>query len=371
MPDLIPSVTVGTFPSGAEYSVQEFANSFAQRLTLTIPSGNVIFGQLGGTEPTSPLPGNGSTPGIWVGDDMIINQWNVSAAKYLPLPVTCGQLVGGVLKETQISCGAITASTILLTPDKSGTIALLGDIGTLLGTQTPTGTTPTIDWTLKEQVYILLTGNTTIAQTGQVDGQVMDFWTENNATSYTITWSGIVWPAATAPTATTAAAGHRKIDHYRLYQVGSTTYGQVLNNGTYTNALAAYDITSGSPGSDTTPPTVSSLSASTTTYTITIVFSELLQGGSLSTGGFVVKKNGVTVGLSSASASGKNVSLVVGTTFGSNVALTVQYSGSDIKDVAGNLAAAFGPTAAPIGSVGGGGGGGGGGGSGGGEHNGV
>jgi hypothetical protein len=342
--DLLPTVTVGTFPSGASYSAQQFADAFAARLTLTIPSGNVLFGQLGGTEPLSPLPGNGAAPGLWVNGNTLY-AWNVDNAKYLPLPPVAGQIVNGVIYITEFRSGAHTASTVLTSPDKSGIIATLSDVGNVLGTQTPTGTAITADWTLKQQVYLVLTGNTTLTQSGPVDGQYQDFWIENNATAYTVTWSGITWPAATAPTITTASAGQRRIDHIRLYQVGSTTFGEAVKQN--------YQI---STGTDSTPPTVSTLQGFGSNIYVTM--SELLQGGDMGVGNFIVKKGtapAVTQTINSATASGSAVTLVLASSFGSSAHLTIQYTGSTIKDISGNLAAAFGPSPVVVTSSAGGG----------------
>lgn len=364
---LVPQV-VGNFPSGASYNVNQFATAFAQRLQLTIPSGTVFFGQLGGTEPTSPLPGNGDTPGLWFAGNMILT-WSSDNAKYLPLPPTAGQLIGGTLFLTEFACGAHTANTVLTTPDKSGTIATLDDVIGSAGTQTPTAAASvTIDWTKKQTVYLVLGQNTTLAQSGGVDGQEQEFWLENSGTAYTVTWNGIIWPNATSPVMTTSTAGTRKIDHYKLNQVGSLLFGEVLANKTgnadYVGAAAAYTITSGSIGSDTTPPTVVSLTGQTSSIVVT--FSELLQGGAIPVADLIVKLTGVSKTINSAVTSGSTLTIQIATTFTASTNVTVQYVGASIKDISGNLAAAFGPSHVTVTSGGGGGSGGGGTGGGGG-----
>src|SRR3954463_4403719 len=158
---LIPTVTA-TFPSGVSYTPDEFANAFAARLSFTLPSSSVIYGQLGGTEPLSALPGNGATPGVWFNSN-IFYQWNADGAKYLPIPVAAGQLVSGTIYKTEFQTSNISSNTILVAPaDKSGTIALVGDIQTANGTSTLTGTSVTVDCSLKKNAYLVMSGNSTI-----------------------------------------------------------------------------------------------------------------------------------------------------------------------------------------------------------------
>lgn len=344
MSNLVVDKSLATFPSGVTYGAQEYANALVARLTLSISSGSVIFGQLGGTEPVSPLSGNGAYPGLWISGHVIYD-WNSSNSKYLPIPVVAAQLISGTIFSTEIACGAFTASTIVTTPDKSGTMALLSDLTTFVGTQTPSGASITLDWSLKKPAYVLLGANTVIVNTGGYDGQIQDLWVENNATAYTLTINGVIWPAATAPTVTTASAGQRRISHIRLYQVGSNVFGESVLN---------YQIAT---GTDATPPTPSTFTGYSTA--ITIAMSELIQGGSLSVGGFTVKKNGTTQTVNTAVASGNIITLTLASAFSSGNTLTVQYTGSSIMDLSGNLAASFGPTAVTITTSSGGGGGGG------------
>jgi hypothetical protein len=350
MADLALTATVSTFPAGASYNVQQFANAFAQRLIITLPGTNVLFGQIGGLEPVASLPGNGVTPGIWW-DGTAFRYWNTSSSKYLPIAPVAGNFTGSNLWETTlVGTNLISNTSINLPADKNGTMALLGDIGTLLGTQTLSGTIVALDWSVKQSAYLVLTGATTINFTNVADGEIQDLWLENNATSNTVTINGVTWAAGVAPVMTTASAGHRKIDHYRFHNVGGTgtggiTYGHVFNNKTgnadYVGAAAAFDITT---GTDTTPPVVTSITTVNLTPTITIVFSKLLQGVTSPISEFIVKKAGVVQTMISSKTSGSNVVLTSAINIGMTNPWTVQYTGSSIKDLAGNFAAVFGPS---------------------------
>ncbi len=354
MADLTITATVGTFPSGASYNVQQFANAFAQRLILSIPSTNVVFGQLGGTEPTGALPGNGATSGLWW-DGAAWRSWNTSSSKYLPISPIAGNYYNGTLYEATLICSNVASNTTLTLPtDKSGTIALTSDVPVLSGTQTLSGTSITLDWHQKQPAYLVLTGNATINHANQSDGQIQDLWLENNATSYTVTVNGTTWPNNTAPVMTTATATHRKIDRWRFYSQGGTatgavTFGQVLNNKTgnsdYVGAAAAYDI---STASDVTPPAVVSIIGVNKSAFITILFSKLLQGTTLSASDFIVKKAGVAQTVLTASVSSMAVVLQLSGLLDTTNAWTLQYVGSSVKDLAGNAVAAFGPSSITI-----------------------
>ncbi len=348
MSDLTLIATVSTFPSGASYTVQQFADAFAQRLTLALPSSGVLFGQIGGIEPTSALPGNGSTPGLYW-DGTAWRSWSTDSGKYLPISPIAGNFSNNNLYEATFLCTNIAGNTTITIPaDVSGTMALLSDVQVIAGTQTLTGTVPSLDWSKKQPAYIVLTGNTTIGHVNQGDGQIQDLFAENNGTSYTLTIGGTTWPGNTAPTMTTSSAGTRKIDRYRFINVGGVTtgaitFGQVIANstGSYAGSSAAYSIGS---GSDTVPPAVSSIAAANKQPFIDITFNKVLQGATLSTSDFIVLKGAVNQVIVAAAASGTGVVVQVGANLNTTASWSIQYVGSDIKDLSGNLASGFGPT---------------------------
>jgi hypothetical protein len=336
------TLSLGALTTGANLTPQQFAQAIVDRITATVDGGNIFFGQMGGSEPMSPLAGQGGTYGLWLNGG-VIYAWDVTAAKYLPAPLVLGQLISGSIVTTTLQSGALTNHT-LTTPDKDGTIATTDDIVTISGTQGLTGTSITIDWSIKKQVYIVLTGNTTITNTNMLDSQQQDIFIENNQTGYTATFSGVYWPAGfpSGPTITATSAGSaiRKIDHFRLQRIGDATTGSTLGEVVHQN----YSISTvgGSSGGDVTPPTVTSITGSK--FKIDITMSELLQGSTLNASGFTVIKNGSPDTVVSASASGTVITLQLGTSFGGNATVTVQYTGSDIKDLAGNPASVFGPS---------------------------
>ncbi|PWT90889.1 MAG: hypothetical protein C5B54_06330, partial [Acidobacteria bacterium] len=164
------TIVAGTLPPGAVYNPQTYFNAIVARMTATIQSGNIMWGQLGGTEPNSPLPGNDDTPGLWFGDpeggDGYWNSWNTTAYKYLPARNVCGQYVNATLRTTDFVCGAVTADTTITTPDESGTLALTSDLVNALGLQTFGGTSVHVDVSDRRAVYVVLSGATTITFTG-------------------------------------------------------------------------------------------------------------------------------------------------------------------------------------------------------------
>lgn len=220
----------GTLPAGAVYNAQTYFNAIVARMTGTVSSGNIIWGQLGGLEPTGPLPGTPGQEGLWYGNGYW-HDWDPTSAKYLPIKLVCGQFTGGALVTTTIACGA-TANRTITTPDNSGTIALTSDLVSELGTTvlSPTGSSVTVDWSNAAPVYIHMTANLTVNHTNDADGMIMDFWLENasgnSATTYTITFTGAHF--ATALTLSSGATGKLVIDHVRLYRVNAVLFGELM-----------------------------------------------------------------------------------------------------------------------------------------------
>lgn len=355
---ILNPILVGTFPSGITYNSLNalFTDAYA-RTSLTLPSASVIWGQLGGVQPTSQLPGNGSTPGLWFNNNTFY-QWNSDSAAYLPLPIVTGQLVNGTMRNCQIQCGNLTSNTILTTPvDRSGVIALLSDIqgGGGSGTITLSGTSVTVNCSLKQSAYLVMSGNSTINLSGLSDGQVQYVIVENasGASDWTVSWSlqivsGILaWPGGTAPTQSVHQTSKRIIDVYKFVQCGTTTLG----NRDMTDLRISG---TGTGGSDNTPPTVASVVGQGGTFNIFITFSELLGAFAIPPSDFTVKKNNVVQTVSSATCIGSIVTLTVGASLKANATWTAQYVGTEIKDIAGNSAANFGPLAVTVTSAGGG-----------------
>jgi hypothetical protein len=342
MADVPITIVAGTLPAGAVYNAQTFFNAIVARMTATISQGNIIFGQMGGTQPTGPLPGGGTVPGLWFGNvtggHYIWQSWNTDASSYLPIPVTCGQYVNGTIQTTDILCGAVTGSWKIVTPDKGGTMALLSDIPVALTTQTVSNSTDiTPDWSNAAGYYIVLTGNTTIEYPANAaDGQKMDYWLENQTgtTDYTVTWNGtVIWPGGTAPTQSPHLTGIRVMDHYQFQLIGNVLFGQALAQNFH---IAI--------GSDTTPPTpTAGISATGKGNTITITFTYNMKGGALLTSDFSVIKNGNVQTVSSVTHSGKIVKVNLAASMGANAVVTIQYTGTDMKSIAGVAVAPFGP----------------------------
>lgn len=339
MPNVIANFTMGALPPSFQADPQSFANLIAAGLSVDLDLDSVVItGQVGGSEPTSniglwfpPVTGSTTSP------SGIVYVWNSTSAKYLPAPLVAGQLVGNTVYLSQIQTTA-TADRIAKLPDKSGTIAFLDDISTGSGTKTYTGGAVTVNWEDRKDAYITLTSNCTITLSGTpTDTQWQDFWIENVATSFTVTFPATVkWSGGSAYTQTTAGAGERRIDHIRLHYIGGI--GGII----FAEVCAQdYQITT---ASDAGKPTVSSL----TRYgnTITVTMSEPIRGGTLNSAGFTVRTPtaGTSQTISAVTATGSVISIAMAATMPSTSVYTLQYSGTDVKDLTGNLADPFAET---------------------------
>jgi uncharacterized repeat protein (TIGR02059 family) len=353
------TIVAGTLPSGAVYNPQTYFNAIVARMSASISSGNVVFGQLGGTQPAGPLPGVNGQAGLWFGSPTVgghgyWNDWNTDAAVYLPIPMLCGQYVNSVLRTTNFVCGAVTANQTITTPDKSGMMALISDIPQALGTQTLQGSgTQTVDWTEPNPpIYIVMTGNMTINNINMQDGMITDFWLENasqnSATRYTIVFTPAVeWPIGESQLTglSAGASGLRVVDHIRVHRTAGYSFGEVVSHN---HQIAV--------GADNTLPAPVS-AAATDANTIGITMNAVLQGNNaLGTADFAVLVNGTADPVTSASCSGSTVLVNLTNNMPKASTVTVKYTGADMKSVAGNVVPAFGPISVNVGALSGGGG---------------
>lgn len=336
--------TMGALPPSFNDTPQALANSIAAGLTVDLSLDSVVItGQVGGTEPVSniglwfpPVTGSSTSP------SGVIYAWNATSAKYLPAPLVAGQLVGTTVFLSQIQSTA-TADRINKLPDKDGTIAFLDDISTGTGTKTFTGGAVTINWEDRKTAYITATGNVTIAMSGTpTDNQEQDFWIENNNShSYTVTFpTEALWAGGTPYTQTVSGgATQRRIDHIILHNIGAGTgllFAEVVDQD--------YQIDS---SGDPSAPTMDSV----TRYgsTITLTMSEPILGGTLNSAGFTVRTPtaGTSQTISAVTATGSVVRIAMAASMPATSEYTLQYSGSDIKNLNGVAAAAISETEIP------------------------
>lgn len=320
---------MGALPPNFLDNPQGLANAIAAGLTVDIDLDSaVITGQVGGTEPLTniglwfpPVTGSSTSP------SGIVYAWNVTSAKYLPAPLVAGQLIGTHVYLTELQSTS-TANRVQKLADKDGTVALLSDINTGTGVKTFTGGAVTVNWEDRKEAYINLTSNCVITLSGTpTDSQEQDFWIENNNShSYSVTFPAyVVWPSGT-PFAQTASGGatERRIDHVKLYQVGlgGNVFGSVVDQ--------IYEIDS---SADVTKPTMDSV----TRYgnTITLTMNMPILGGTLNSAGFTVRtpQAGTSQTISAVTATGSVVKIVMAATMPSTSVYTMQYSGSDIKNL--------------------------------------
>lgn len=322
---------MGALPPNFSDTPQGLADLIAAGLTVDLDlDSSVITGQVGGTEPLSniglwfpPVTGSTTSP------SGIAYAWNATSAKYLPAPLTAGQLVGTTIYLTQLQATS-TANRIQKLPDKDGTIALLGDINTGSGTKTYTGGAVTVNWEDRKDAYINLTSNCIITLSGTpTDSQWQDFWIENNNShSYTVTFPAyILWSGGSAYTQTVSGgATQRRIDHIRVYQVGlgGNVFAEIVDQD--------YQIDSSSDASKPTLDTVTRYGNA-----MTLTFDMPILGGTLNSAGFTVRtpSGGTSQTISAVTATGAIVRIVMSATMPANADYTMQYSGSDIKNLNG------------------------------------
>lgn len=311
----------------------------------------VFVGQINGAEPTEDI-------GLWLNNN-VWEAWSSTASKYLPIPLTTGRLYNSILRKTTLLSGATTGDVTLTLPDKNGaTIATTSDVFTPVPTVTVAGSgTASCDMNTNSRFYILLSVDTNIFCHNMTDGEVMHIYVENpqsgtNVVSFHTlpTVADIYWDNGTlaSPVQTAGDSTHRAVDHYIIERVGTLYFGR---------KTPGYLIPTTGGSADTTAPTMLTFVANFDTVGMTA--SELLRNGALTIAEFVVKKNGATQTVSSADASGANVTLVLANSFVSSDVITVQYLNTvhSVKDLAGNNMAAFAATTCVNATPGGGGGG--------------
>lgn len=133
---------------------------------------------------------------------------------------------------------------------------------------------------------------------------------------------------------------------YTAAAAGTVTIS-TTNNGSLTNPAS---ITYTVAAADTTPPTFSSAQVANASPTVVqLTMSEALGASVPPTSAFSITENGTAKTVSSVSVSGSIVSVTVSAAFTNATTIQATYTqpGADprIKDVAGNLAASFGPVA--------------------------
>lgn len=92
------------------------------------------------------------------------------------------------------------------------------------------GTAKTLDWSDGQRQLVTLTGNVTFTLSNPVDGVEYTIIIATGAGAFTATWpASVLWPGATAPVITVAAA---KVDVIKLLFRNGTTqyYGSFLQN---------------------------------------------------------------------------------------------------------------------------------------------
>jgi len=325
--------------------VSQLLDRIIQSLDGELEDGALV-GQIGGSSPPTNI-------GLWLNGNTWYN-WSNTDGRYLPFPVVTGSTFHGVLYTTQLVSNAEFGNIALNLPDQNNAmLATLDDLKAATPIKTASaasGGTISFDWTgigNNGTLYAVLSGTagavTVSPANAAKDGQTVHLYIEQNAnatsTPFTITWPA-TWIIKTGAVLTNRSSTTRIQDHFLVRQVGTSVF---------VDQLSSFGVPTSGGGSDTTPPTVTSIDNTAGNNTIEVTFNESLTGSStLLETKWTVKKNGATNTVNNATASGNIVTLTVANTYTTSDTGTVQYVQFDVADLAGNLAASFGPSALNI-----------------------
>ena len=347
MPDPINRVnfSITPFPS-TQWSgdVFQLAQLIADHLNGDLDN-SVFSGQLGGNEPLTDV-------GIWLHFD-IWHHWDGNAGKYVPFPLAAGLLFEDVVRYTTLVAQAET-NIVLLLPETGGTLARLEDLGMsglsgpteTMGSTIAAGEVPspgsTVNLDAQENTLFLIIDDDITITGGDdwADKKTFDLWVQtspNLGTAPVITWPATFrFPVGGAALQTTDST-HFAVNHFRITSIGGTIY--VEPQGEF-QVLAT---------EDTTPPGIVSVRSKAGTSVVVVKFNELVRG--INKDNYIVKKDGVSNPILSASSNGYNVTLHVTDPFPLGSTGTVQYTGSTpplTGDLFNNNVVAFGPVSIDV-----------------------
>jgi hypothetical protein len=305
--------------------VNQLAQLLADHLQGNLDQ-SVFTGQDGGTMPQTNI-------GLWLDND-IWKIWDTILATYVPIACAAGAVTNGVLHVARMHANNETADIDLQLPSLAGTIARIEDITAPLAPGTNSGNTINLDWTVTD-FYAQITAAATVVDPGTaVNGASLVLWIETpvgHGTALTVAFPS-TWIVDSAILGTTDAT-HRAVDQFVIRRIGTKTF---------VHHEALYSINQGGPGGDTSPPVVSLIDAIVGHSAVRVHWLQLMQGPTPVTD-WIVKKDGTNVPISVVNVSGTLVQVVINSPIVQGSVYTIQYTGSSLKDVAGNLASHFGP----------------------------
>lgn len=142
----------------------------------------------------------------------------------------------GTLSNSRLASSVYTSSTLDTSriPFKNQANNFTADIditgvttSTNYSNKTPTNiASNTIDGTLNNLFTKTLSGNITLSFSTLPSNKWVSVWITNTTDNYTVDWSGITWPANTAPTQT--IGDHT--DVYSFIKINSVIYGSIVQN---------------------------------------------------------------------------------------------------------------------------------------------
>ncbi len=226
-------IKCGRLPLNQEGTWQQMFKMMVPRLKGFIPEQDLILGVSGPTQPTY-------NAGPWYWDAGVDGnqKWRLWSNKtgnyqYETRRVGTSDLHVKLAAPQKARINGLQGSNTVLLQNAAGTVALLADILVPRPTKILEGDTVSMDGSLSDDFFILLTDDTEVTLTGMVDGGVKKLAVENLGTDYTLSIqpSAIKWPAggaqpAAAVSTDPSALGGYAITIFTFYTIGSTTYGE-------------------------------------------------------------------------------------------------------------------------------------------------
>lgn len=212
MPNLTLTFSDSGFPDPFVGTPQQFKVAFITYLSATIPSDNLLFGQIGGTAPADHTL-------LWL-DNGVLKYWN--SAIWQPIITQ----LGNSAHILSFTAATLTADRTVTFQDKDGIVALTSDVFTPRATTILSGATPALDWSTTNSFFISLTVNAVFTSTLSQPGQEIMVAITQPA-SWTVTWPAtFLFPAATP--FTQVATG--QTDLFVIRNVAGSIYVQQLKN---------------------------------------------------------------------------------------------------------------------------------------------
>ncbi len=203
------SFTTSGLPSTFVGTVDALIAAWTASLGATISSSNVLLGAVQSSTPAAAL-----TP--WL--DTSVPAWKVwNGTAYVPVLIKLGTSAHQITFDTD----SLSANRTVSFQDKDGIVAYLDDVYSRRPTSIiPAGSPSTIDWSLSETFYKLISINQVFNMSNSLPGQEIDVIIDSTGTpSLGNTWNAVQF--GTAPFTQTSGGK----DWYHFSNIAGTIYG--------------------------------------------------------------------------------------------------------------------------------------------------